>query len=133
MIVTLCMSAIATLHLNASLTFIPTPTPSPSPTPRPTPTATPLSYYLEGSRLHKLGLYDAAILKFTEAIKYVKTNPDAYKLRGSSYLELGNYKLQIMSTPGHLYDCLCVLVDGKLFTSDTLFIDGCYETMATVR
>jgi len=76
---------------------IPTPTPSPTPrpTPRPTPTATPLSYYLEGSRLHQLGLYDAAILNFTEAIKYVKNNPDAYKLRGSSYLELGNYRLAI--------------------------------------
>lgn len=48
-----------------------------------------------------------------------------FKLKDGDELELGNYKLQIMSTPGHLYDCLCVLVDGKLFTSDTLFIDGC--------
>ena len=47
------------------------------------------------------------------------------RLKNGDELELGKYKLQVIATPGHLYDCLCILVDGKLFTSDTLFIDGC--------
>jgi glyoxylase-like metal-dependent hydrolase (beta-lactamase superfamily II) len=47
------------------------------------------------------------------------------RLKDGDEITLGKYKLKIMTTPGHLYDCLCILVDGKLFTSDTLFIDGC--------
>ena len=47
------------------------------------------------------------------------------KLKDGDELELGNYKLKVIHTPGHIYDALCILVNGKLFTSDTLFIDGC--------
>ena len=31
-------------------------------------------------------------------------------------------KFKIIHTPGHMFDSICILVDNKLFTSDTLFI-----------
>ena len=46
-------------------------------------------------------------------------------LKDNDTLRLGKHQLNIIATPGHIYDCICILVDGKLFTSDTLFIDGC--------
>ena len=47
------------------------------------------------------------------------------KLKDNDTLLLGKHSLKILATPGHIYDCICILVEGKLFTSDTLFIDGC--------
>ena len=47
------------------------------------------------------------------------------KLKHNDELVLGSSKLRIMYTPGHLYDAICILTENKLFTSDTLFIDGC--------
>ncbi|MAG77959.1 Zn-dependent hydrolase [archaeon] len=37
-------------------------------------------------------------------------------------LEFGGMKFKVLHTPGHLFDSICVLVENKLFTSDTLFI-----------
>lgn len=30
-----------------------------------------------------------------------------------------------LNTPGHTMGCICYLIDGNLFTGDTLFIEGC--------
>lgn len=54
----------------------------------------------------------------------VKLKVDA-KLKDGDELKLGNYKLKVIHTPGHIHDAICILANGKLFTSDTLFIDGC--------
>lgn len=54
----------------------------------------------------------------------VKLKAEA-KLKDGDELRLGNYKLKVIHTSGHIYDAICILADGKLFTSDTLFIDGC--------
>jgi len=43
-------------------------------------------------------------------------------VKDNDELQLGDFTLKIIHTPGHIYDAICVLVDGKLFTSDTLFI-----------
>jgi len=37
-------------------------------------------------------------------------------------IEVGGMKFKVIHTPGHLFDSICVLVDNKLFTSDTIFI-----------
>ncbi len=47
------------------------------------------------------------------------------KLKDGDELQLGDHQLKVLFTPGHIYDSICILVQGKLFTSDTLFIDGC--------
>ena len=51
------------------------------------------------------------------------------KVKDNGTLQLGEYNLKIIYTPGHIYDAICVLVEGKLFTSDTLFVD----TIGTCR
>lgn len=40
-------------------------------------------------------------------------------------IDVGNLKIECLSTPGHTKGSQCFLVDGALFTGDTLFIDGC--------
>jgi len=35
---------------------------------------------------------------------------------------LGNLEIQIIHTPGHTPDSICLLIDGALFTGDTLFV-----------
>jgi glyoxylase-like metal-dependent hydrolase (beta-lactamase superfamily II) len=37
-------------------------------------------------------------------------------------LELGSLRLEIIHTPGHTEDSICVLCQGNLFTGDTLFV-----------
>jgi glyoxylase-like metal-dependent hydrolase (beta-lactamase superfamily II) len=37
-------------------------------------------------------------------------------------LPLGSLEIRIIHTPGHTPDCICLLVDGALFTGDTLFV-----------
>ena len=40
-------------------------------------------------------------------------------------IRLGTVTIKIMHTPGHTPDGLCLLVDGKLLTGDTLFVGEC--------
>ena len=39
-----------------------------------------------------------------------------------SLFPVGNLRLRIIHTPGHTADCICLLIDGALFTGDTLFV-----------
>jgi hydroxyacylglutathione hydrolase len=43
-------------------------------------------------------------------------------------LMVGNVKVEVLYTPGHSPDGICLLVDGKVLTGDTLFIDECGRT-----
>ncbi|HIJ10626.1 TPA: MBL fold metallo-hydrolase [Candidatus Woesearchaeota archaeon] len=47
------------------------------------------------------------------------------KVKDNDILTVGETELNIMHTPGHRYDCVCVLVENNVFTSDTLFVGGC--------
>lgn len=40
-------------------------------------------------------------------------------------LSVGKISFDILHTPGHTPGCQCFLAQGKLFTGDVLFIDGC--------
>jgi hydroxyacylglutathione hydrolase len=37
-------------------------------------------------------------------------------------LKLGNLEMTVIHTPGHTLDSICILVNGKLVTGDTLFV-----------
>ncbi len=37
-------------------------------------------------------------------------------------LKLGNLEMEVIHTPGHTPDSMCILVNGKLMTGDTLFV-----------
>ena len=44
-------------------------------------------------------------------------------------LKLGNISIEVIYTPGHTVDSICLLVDGKkLLTGDTLFVGECGRT-----
>jgi glyoxylase-like metal-dependent hydrolase (beta-lactamase superfamily II) len=40
-------------------------------------------------------------------------------------IKFGPYTIECIHTPGHSPGSQCFLVDGNLFTGDTLFVDGC--------
>jgi glyoxylase-like metal-dependent hydrolase (beta-lactamase superfamily II) len=41
---------------------------------------------------------------------------------------LGDVSFKVIYTPGHTVDGICLLVDGKLLTGDTLFVGECGRT-----
>ena len=43
-------------------------------------------------------------------------------------LEVGSLKVRVLYTPGHCPDHICLLVEGKLLTGDTLFVGECGRT-----
>lgn len=40
-------------------------------------------------------------------------------------IALGNLRIRVIYTPGHSKDSICLLVENKLFTGDTLFVGSC--------
>ncbi len=38
-------------------------------------------------------------------------------------LKLENFDIEVINTPGHTEDCVCLLIENKLFTGDTIFAD----------
>ena len=42
-----------------------------------------------------------------------------------STIQLGSLNIKIIHTPGHSKDAVCLLVENKLFTGDTLFVGSC--------
>ncbi len=43
-------------------------------------------------------------------------------------IQLGEVVITVIHTPGHTPDSICLLVDGKLLTGDTLFVGECGRT-----
>lgn len=43
-------------------------------------------------------------------------------------LKVGKIKIRFIHTPGHTSDSMCLLVDGKVLTGDTLFVGECGRT-----
>ncbi len=43
-------------------------------------------------------------------------------LKDGDVIEVGNLKLNIIHTPGHTPDSICILAEDKLLTGDTLFV-----------
>jgi glyoxylase-like metal-dependent hydrolase (beta-lactamase superfamily II) len=43
-------------------------------------------------------------------------------------VEFGGLRLELLRTPGHTPGSQCVLVDGRVVTGDTLFLNGCGRT-----
>ncbi|MCP8306355.1 MAG: MBL fold metallo-hydrolase [archaeon] len=42
-----------------------------------------------------------------------------------SIIEVGDLKIKVIHTPGHAPESVCLLLDKKLLTGDTLFVGGC--------
>jgi glyoxylase-like metal-dependent hydrolase (beta-lactamase superfamily II) len=58
------------------------------------------------------------------AFRGARVNPDL-PLDHGSVVEIGRQRIEVLFTPGHYLDAICLLVNGrKLITGDTLFV-GC--------
>jgi sulfur dioxygenase len=49
-------------------------------------------------------------------------------LRDGDEVELGKLKMEIVATPGHTRDGMCIVLPGRVLTGDTLLIGGCGRT-----
>jgi glyoxylase-like metal-dependent hydrolase (beta-lactamase superfamily II)/rhodanese-related sulfurtransferase len=50
------------------------------------------------------------------------------RLQGGELLVVGRLRLQAIHTPGHTRDSMCLCVEGRVFTGDTLLIGGTGRT-----
>ncbi|MBI4003671.1 MAG: MBL fold metallo-hydrolase [Candidatus Omnitrophica bacterium] len=56
----------------------------------------------------------------------VKVEPGSLKpLSGGETIDVGGVTIQLLHTPGHTPGSVCLLVNGRLLSGDTLFINGC--------
>jgi glyoxylase-like metal-dependent hydrolase (beta-lactamase superfamily II) len=49
-------------------------------------------------------------------------------LKDGDTVSIGSINARVFHTPGHCPDSICLLVDGKLLTGDTLFVGECGRT-----
>ena len=50
------------------------------------------------------------------------------RLRGGELLAIGQLRLHALHTPGHTRDSMCLCVEDRVFTGDTLLIGGTGRT-----
>jgi hydroxyacylglutathione hydrolase len=55
------------------------------------------------------------------------------KLHDGEQVKLGTITLQIIATPGHTADSICILAEKKLFTGDTIFVGDVGITSSTAE
>jgi glyoxylase-like metal-dependent hydrolase (beta-lactamase superfamily II) len=49
-------------------------------------------------------------------------------VKGGDIIEVGSLRIKAIHTPGHCPDHICLLVEGKVLTGDTLFVGECGRT-----
>lgn len=54
-----------------------------------------------------------------------------HSLKDGDKLTLGKLKIQVLHTPGHYIDSVCYLINGAVFTGDTLFVGRTGRTIST--
>jgi glyoxylase-like metal-dependent hydrolase (beta-lactamase superfamily II) len=54
--------------------------------------------------------------------------PKDITVKDQDTLQLGKLTVKVIHTPGHTLDGICLLVDNKLITGDTLFVGECGRT-----
>jgi glyoxylase-like metal-dependent hydrolase (beta-lactamase superfamily II) len=59
------------------------------------------------------------------------SEPVDIKLKDENVLEVGTLKIKVIHTPGHTPGSVCYLVNGNLFTGDTLFVGAVGRTDLT--
>jgi hydroxyacylglutathione hydrolase len=57
--------------------------------------------------------------------------PADIRLQDEDLIEIGNLKMEVLHTPGHTPGSSCFLVEGNLFTGDTLFVGDIGRTDLT--
>lgn len=72
---------------------------------------------------------DRAVRKqSTEELGLPPPDPADILLKDGDILAVGTLKIEVIHTPGHTPGCVCYLVDGNLFSGDTLFVGAAGRT-----
>jgi hydroxyacylglutathione hydrolase len=77
---------------------------------------------------------NAAVVERTGAKVVTHTKspvPKNVSVKDGDTLNVGSLKVSVFHTPGHCPDHICLLVEGKLLTGDTLFVGECGRTDLT--
>jgi glyoxylase-like metal-dependent hydrolase (beta-lactamase superfamily II) len=69
-----------------------------------------------------------AYLSEHEAPFYTPDCPKLLRTKDGEKISIGGIEVACLHTPGHTSGCQCFLVDGNLFTGDTLFVDAVGRT-----
>ena len=64
---------------------------------------------------------ESADIMRTFGVQGVETPKADDFLNDGDTLKFGNTEIKVIATPGHTQGCVCYLIDGKLFSGDTLF------------
>ncbi|MEN6439789.1 MAG: MBL fold metallo-hydrolase [Syntrophobacter sp.] len=65
---------------------------------------------------------------FARDMGFALTGPADIRVRGGETLTFGKLTMSLIHTPGHTRGACCILIDGNLFTGDTLFVGAVGRT-----
>ena len=68
-----------------------------------------------------VSMNESADIMRTFGVQGVETPKADDFLNDGDTLKFGNTEIKVIATPGHTQGCVCYLIDGKLFSGDTLF------------
>ncbi len=69
-----------------------------------------------------------AYLSDNESMLYVPSCKTLQRFTDHATISVGNLKIECLHTPGHTPGCTCYLLEGNLFTGDTLFVEAIGRT-----
>jgi sulfur dioxygenase len=75
---------------------------------------------------HRSGTFDVADLTDAQVVmeRHAPAPHVAIHVSDGDVLEVGDLRLKVLHTPGHTPDGISLVVDGRVFTGDTLLIGG---------
>jgi glyoxylase-like metal-dependent hydrolase (beta-lactamase superfamily II) len=76
-----------------------------------------------GAPIHVQQEEAAGVMRVTGA-----SESDLVRHRSGDVVTVGDIEITLLHTPGHTPGSQCFLVDGRLVSGDTLFLDGCGRT-----
>lgn len=65
---------------------------------------------------------------FARSMGFSLSGPADVRVQGGDELSFGKIKMKFIHTPGHTPGACCILIDGNLFTGDTLFVGAVGRT-----
>ena len=79
------------------------------------------AYVVEGNE----NKFSDAVLNWSYLIrKSIEKNVSKKRIKYyAKNLKLENFEVEVINSPGHAEDCVCLLIEKNLFTGDTIFSD----------
>ena len=92
------------------------------------------SHYDHAQKADELASKTNSIVYFHEddfnEIRRIIKNPNIkiHKLKDNDEIKIGKIKIKVIHTPGHTPGAICLLIENKLLTGDTLFVNAIGRT-----